>query len=227
MDDFYKKQDEDNADDESNKLQTQNIDAADNADVSDSERQKAIRIRENQRKYIVGIATSGLFIALMVISARISIPIGPISITLQFLVTNLCFMLLGKKWGGIATLLYLILGLFGLPIFNGGGGFAYALKPSFGFLIGFLVGGFVGAWYREKTGKTNFAAYMIASLIDMLIMDVIGVAYGAVIMYGYMHSTKGVWEFLMGMLIPFIPIDLAKCAVGAAICPRLGKYCKI
>lgn len=226
MDDFYNNQD-DNVDNNKDDLESQPTEVANTTLVSEEERKKAIKLRENQRKYIVGIATSGLFIALMIISARISIPIGPISITMQFLVTNLCFLLLGKKWGGVATLLYLILGLFGLPIFNGGGGFAYALKPSFGFLIGFLVGGFVGAWFREKTGKTNFATYMIASLIDMLIMDVIGVVYGAIIMYGYMHSTTGVWQFFMAMLIPFIPIDLAKCAVGSLICPKLSKYCKL
>ena len=57
--------------------------------------------------------------------------------------------------------------------------------------------------------KTAYAAsvlinnlYLIASLIDMLIMDVIGVAYGAGIMYGYMHLTTGAWEFLMAMLLP-------------------------
>lgn len=188
---------------------------------------KAREAHDKHRNYLLGVATSGLFIALMIISAFISIPIGPISITLQFLVTNVCFLLLGKKWGAISAGLYLLLGLFGLPIFSAGGGFAYVLKPSFGFLIGFFVGGFFAAWYREKVGKTNFKTYLIASLIDMLIMDVIGVAYGAGIMYGYMHLTTGAWEFLMAMLIPFIPIDIIKCVIGSLICPKLCKYSKI
>ncbi len=97
---------------------------------------KAREDHDKRRKYILGIATSGLFIALMIISAFISIPIGTIKITLQFLITNICCLILGKKWGTISVLLYLLLGLFGLPIFSDGGGFAYVLKPSFGFLIG-------------------------------------------------------------------------------------------
>ncbi|MDE7349222.1 MAG: biotin transporter BioY [Clostridia bacterium] len=188
---------------------------------------KAREDHEKRRKYILGIATSGLFIALMIISAFISIPIGPIKITLQFLVTNICCLLLGKKWGAISVLLYLLLGLFGLPIFSDGGGFAYALKPSFGFLIGMLVGGFFAAWFREKVGKNNFKTYLVASLIDLLILDIIGVAYGAGIMYGYMHATTAVWDFLMMMLIPFIPIDIAKCVICSLMCPRLSKYSKL
>ena len=188
------------------------------------EEQKARELQEKRRKYIFGISTSGLFIALMIVSAFISIPIGPIKITLQFMVTNICCLLLGKKWGGISVLLYLLLGLFGLPIFSSGGGFAYVLQPSFGFLIGMAIGGFVAAWFREKLGKTNFVAFFLASLIDMVIMDIIGVAYGAGIMYGYMNSTMDVWKFLMVMLIPFIPIDIAKCAISAVVCSKLSKY---
>ena len=191
---------------------------------SDELIKKAKEIHEKRRKYIIGIASSGVFIALMIISAFISIPIGPIKITLQFIVTNICCLLLGKKWGAISVLLYLLLGLFGLPIFSNGGGFAYVLQPSFGFLIGFAVGGFIAAWFREKVGKTNFTTFLWASLIDMVIMDIIGVAYGGGIMYGYMHSSIGVWKFLMAMLIPFIPIDIAKSVISAAVCPKLSKY---
>lgn len=198
------------------------------ADIDSSgvtfEEKRAREDHEKRRNYILGIATSGLFIALMIISAFISIPIGPIKITLQFLVTNICFLLLGKKWGGISVLLYLLLGLFGLPIFSDGGGFAYVLKPSFGFLIGMLVGGFFAAWFREKVGKNNFLTYLFASLIDLVILDVIGVAYGAGIMYGYMHLSTAVWDFFWAMLIPFIPIDIVKCVICSLICPRLKKF---
>ncbi|MDE5756893.1 MAG: biotin transporter BioY [Clostridia bacterium] len=195
--------------------------------MSGFDEDKARAAHEKRRRYIVGIATSGIFIALMIISAFISIPIGPIKITLQFLVTNICCLLLGKKWGGISVFLYLLLGLFGLPIFSDGGGFAYVLKPSFGFLIGMAIGGFCAAWFREKVGKNNFWTYLWASLIDMVIMDIVGVAYGAGIMYGYMHVNTAVWDFFMMMLIPFIPIDIAKCAICAFICPKLSKYSKL
>ncbi|MDE6189107.1 MAG: biotin transporter BioY [Clostridia bacterium] len=184
-------------------------------------REKAVAALTKRRSYIVGVATSGMFIALMIISAYINIPIGPISITMQFLVANICSLMLGKKWGTISLVLYLALGLLGLPIFSAGGGFSYVLKPSFGFIIGFAIGGFFGAWFREKTGKTTFKVYMLASLINLIIVDIFGTIYGAAIMYGYSHSEMGVWAFFMAFLIPFIPVDLVKCIVGSIICNKL------
>ena len=184
-------------------------------------REKAVAELTKRRSYIVGIATAGMFVALMIISAFINIPIGTIKITMQFLVANICALMLGKKWGTISLVLYLVLGLIGLPIFSAGGGPAYIFQPSFGYLIGFAIGGFFAAWFREKTGKTTFKVYMLASLINMLIMDVFGTVYGAIIMYGYMHSEMGVWAFFVAFLIPFIPIDLVKCIVGSILCNKL------
>lgn len=185
-------------------------------------RERAIAAHSKRRKYILGIATSGIFIAFMVISAFINIPIGAIKITMQFLVANMCALLLGRKWGTISLVLYLALGLVGLPIFSSGGGPAYVLQPSFGYVIGFAIGGFFAAWYREKRGKYTFATYMTASMINLVIMDIFGTVYGAVIMYGYMHSSMGVWAFFMAFLVPFIPIDIAKSVIGSLICAKLG-----
>ena len=185
-------------------------------------REKAVNQHNKRRRYILGIATSGIFIAFMIVSAFINIPIGTIKITMQFLVANVCALLLGKKWGTISLALYLVLGLIGLPIFSAGGGPAYVLQPSFGYIIGFAIGGFFAAWFREKTKKHTFKVYMLSSLINMAIMDIFGTIYGAVIMYGYMHSEMGVWAFFWAFLVPFIPIDIVKCVVGSLICMKLG-----
>ncbi|MBD5100805.1 MAG: biotin transporter BioY [Clostridiales bacterium] len=187
----------------------------------DELREQAVAVHNKRRSYILGIATSGIFIAFLIISAFINIPIGTIKITMQFLVANVCALMLGKKWGTISLVLYIVLGLIGLPIFSSGGGPAYVLQPSFGYMIGFTIGGFVAAWYREKRGKRNFSTYMIASIINMLIMDVIGTVYGAGIMYGYMHSTMGAWAFFWAFLVPFIPIDIIKCVISSMICSKI------
>ncbi len=210
------------------------IDGEDNAvcesengaiEMTDGARAQAVAAQDKRRTYLLGIAMAGIFIAFIAVGAYINIPIGTIKITMQFLVTNICVLLLGKKWGTLTVALYVFLGLCGLPIFSDfSGGFAYALKPSFGFLIGFVVGGFFASWYREKTGKNTFGVYMTASMINLVIMDIIGTVYGAVIMYGYMHSTMGAWAFLMTFLLPFIPIDIAKCAVGSVVCCRLYRF---
>ena len=79
-----------------------------------------------------------IFLSLLIISSKISVEIGIISITLQtFAVTITCYLLKWKK-SLIVFLAYIIMGLVGLPVFSVGGGIYYLLKPSFGFILGFL-----------------------------------------------------------------------------------------
>ena len=63
--------------------------------------------------------------------------------TLQFFFVLLAGILLGSKLGALAVLLYVVIGLLGLPIFAAGGGLAYIVEPSFGYLIGFIAGAYV------------------------------------------------------------------------------------
>lgn len=199
----------------------------DNVVIADSDT-LARKMHEKRREYLLAIALMAISIAMTVVGAYISIPIGTIKITMQFLVTNTVCLLLGKKWGGLSVWIYILMGLLGLPIFSEfSGGIGYVLQPSFGFLIGFAVGGQVSAFIREKIGKDTFAAYFVSSLIGLLVLDVIGTVYGAVIMYGYLHSSMSVWKFFVAFLLPFIPIDIAKCAISSLICTKVYKFVKI
>ena len=81
---------------------------------------------------------AALFAALTAIGAFLQIPTGTVPITLQFLFTALAGLLLGWKWGAISQLLYVGIGLLGLPVFTQGGGIGYVLQPSFGFLLGLI-----------------------------------------------------------------------------------------
>lgn len=195
---------------------------------SDSDMQMARQSHDKRREYLLAVALMAISIAMTVVGAYISIPIGTIKITLQFLVTNTVCLLLGKKWGGLAIWIYILMGLLGLPIFSEfSGGIGYVLKPSFGFLIGFAVGGQVSAFIREKVGKDTFACYFVSSLIGLLVLDIIGTVYGAVIMYGYLHSSMSVWKFFVAFLLPFIPIDILKCVISSLICTKVYKFVKI
>ena len=207
---------------------TQVVETAAQTEVVLPDETKAREKHAKRREYLYAIAMMALSIAMTTIGAYISIPIGTIKITLQFLVTNTVCLLLGKKWGGLSIWTYILMGLVGLPIFSQfAGGLSYVLQPSFGFLIGFAVGGQVAAFVREKSGKDTYLTYFVSSLIGLVVLDVIGVVYGAIIMYGYMHSAMSVWKFLVAFLLPFIPIDIAKCALSALLCNRLYKFVKL
>lgn len=94
-----------------------------------------------------------LFAALTAICAWMSIPLPGVSFTMQTFAVLLTLGLLGGRWGTVSILLYLLLGLMGLPVFSGfRGGGACLLDPTGGFLWGFLVCGLV-YWLLERLGK--------------------------------------------------------------------------
>ena len=90
------------------------------------------------------MALTALFAALISVGGRITIPIPYVPITLQTLFTVLAGLLLGSKLGAVSSALYVLMGLLGLPVFSAGAGPAYVFHPTFGYMIGFIV----GAWLQ-------------------------------------------------------------------------------
>ena len=96
---------------------------------------------------------AALMAALMAVCSWLSIPVPPVVFTLQSFAFLLTLGVLGGKWGSVTVLLYLLLGLTGLPVFAGFRfGPAAFLDPTGGFLLGFLMGALV-YWLLERLGK--------------------------------------------------------------------------
>lgn len=141
------------------------------------------------------MAVCGLFVALIVIGAyiKIMIPIGPFAVTfsLQFLFSLMAGLLMGPKKGGLTLATYLILGLVGLPIFAHGGGLGYILRPTFGFLIGFLGAAIVAGFVKKHQKKNTFMAYLIAAFLGEIIYYICGLIY-YFIFFNYVITDGGV-----------------------------------
>ena len=73
-----------------------------------------------------------IFTALIAVGAFIKIPVPVVPFTLQLLFTTLARMILGAGAGAVSVLVYLLIGLAGIPVFTGGGGIGYVLQPTFG-----------------------------------------------------------------------------------------------
>ena len=86
------------------------------------------------------ITITALMTAVTCILAPMSIPIGPVPISFTNLAIYLSLYLLGWKKGTISYLIYLLIGLVGLPVFSGfTGGPAKLAGPTGGYIIGFIV----------------------------------------------------------------------------------------
>lgn len=158
-----------------------------------------------------------MFTALTAIGAFIKIPVGPAPITLQFLFTALAGIMLGSRLGALSQLVYVALGLMGIPVFTSGGGISYIFKPTFGYLIGYIVGAYVIGKIAEKVEKPSYIRLFIASLVGIAIVYIIGVPYLYIVLKYVVGAKITVMGALKAGMLLFIPGDIAKCIVTAAL----------
>lgn len=127
------------------------------------------------------ITVCGLFAALTAIGAflqiQIPLPLYTMHFTLQWFFVLMAGLLLGSKLGSISVLVYLLIGLMGIPVFAAGGGPAYVLRPGFGFLLGFLAAAFVIGKLIETFRWNNFWQYLVAAVIGEVVYYAIGAVY--------------------------------------------------
>lgn len=164
---------------------------------------------------------TALFAALTAAGAFLKIPIGPVPISLQFLFTAMAGILLGRRYGALSQLVYVLLGLVGLPIFTAGGGFGYVFQPSFGFLLGLIPCAWViGLLSRRRSG----GAWLVLSCVaGLAVLYLIGVPYMALILNVYLQKGLDTAAVLKVGMLPFLPGDALKIAVAAAVCPVLRR----
>ena len=191
------------------------------------------------------MALVSLFTGLTAIGAFISIPVGPVPITLQTLFVLLGGIILGSKLGALSQIVYIILGLVGVPIFAGfSGGLQTVLKPSFGFLIGFIFAAYVVGKMTEDSSQFTIhnsqfnknnsnqkiissKKILVATIVGTLVIYVCGLPYMYFILNNVMNMGLSVWAVIkMGSLL-FLPGDILKIIiatiVGAKLIPIVRK----
>lgn len=130
-----------------------------------------------------------------------------------------------KKGATALTLIgYTILGLIGLPVFSSGGGLSYVLTPSFGYLLGFIVGAvLLSAIYSSPKIKKRIVAYILGCLVCIVSIYTLGITYLYIIMNVYMDSAISVSSALVKGALIFLPFDVVKCVIAYLIIITLEK----
>lgn len=174
------------------------------------------------------LVVNAMMIAVLVIASQLSIPVQPVPITLQTLAVMLIGMLRGPKNAFIIIVGYTLLGLIGLPVFSGfSGGFQTILSPSFGFILSWWVAAPLQSLYLQKREYVGYKELFLSSLINSLVISVIGITYMAAILNLYLGAGMGFYAVLMAGFIPFIPGDIVKMilsvVIGKQLYPKLSK----
>lgn len=168
------------------------------------------------------IAFVGLFAALTAVGAMFSFQLGnAVPFSLQVLFTLLSGAVLGSRLGALSQASYVLMGLIGLPVFAmRRAGFGVLLGPTGGFLIGFIVGAWVTGWIIERLAgkeverKTSPIVAVVAMILGSLVIYIPGIAWLAWHVGGVRPATVS--------MVPFIPVDLLKAIIGAAVVALLN-----
>ncbi|MDL2298038.1 biotin transporter BioY [Synergistaceae bacterium OttesenSCG-928-D05] len=172
------------------------------------------------------MALISTFAVLTAVTARITIPLPVIPFTMQPTMWTLSGLLLGSRLGPASQLLYIVMGLIGIPVFVGGGGPEYIFSPTFGYLIGsvacsWLAGRIVEKWRSEGIRITRAKNYF-AGLAGLL------VAYCFAVLY--LYALKNFWmpgegmTFFRVVTVGFLTTigpDLLKLLIVAIVAERL------
>ena len=165
-----------------------------------------------------------LMLALLIICSQLTIPLGPVPITLQTFAILMIGLVLPPKYVGLTTLIYLVIGLFGLPVFSGGtGGFGSFISPSFGFVIGFIPASFIISYLKQRLKPETNPKLIAITLIGTIILYIIGLSYMYIIFRNVLDIETGFTHVLQLGLIPFIPGDIFKALLAIFVYKRLKR----
>ena len=173
---------------------------------------------ENFNSNVVSILLVLFGTILLAISAKIQLPFWPVPMTMQTFVIFLIGMTYSLKLSFITVSMYLFEGALGLPVFASGGGIAYLVGPTSGYLYGMLISSVVISYLANLGFSKTYLKTSISLLIGSFIIFLFGILY--------LGSIIGYEKAVIAGLLPFIPSELFKIALAVSLIPTIQKIIK-
>lgn len=180
----------------------------------------AVPVSTQQRARLLNVALVIAGAAIVGLFAQIEIPLWPVPITGQTLAVIVVGAALGAKRGAAALATYAVVGLAGVPWFAGfTGGPAAVLKPSFGFIIGFIGAAYVAGWFAERAWDRKPLMGMLGFTLASIVPFLAGVPYMAYILNVYLGNSLSFGEIMAAGVTPFILGGIVKATLAATLIP--------
>ena len=174
---------------------------------------------QNNLKIIKSFLTIVTGTALLAISSKIQTPFTLVPATMQTFVVLLLGMVLGYKLAAATVVLYLMEGSMGLPVFAKGGGFAYLMGPTGGYLIGFVFTAFLAGMVKVKNDSVVIFIYLLFSVSTAYIFGLLG-------LWNYMGLDKSFNQVFLVGAQPFLLIEIYKILILAVLSKQIFKLRK-
>ena len=186
----------------------------------------AITVRAADRFRIAEQAGAVLFVTVLTaIAAQISVPLPftPVPFTFQPMVVLVGAAALGSRLGMSSQVLYLALGLAGLPVFAASPvlpqGFARLLGPTGGYLMSYPFAAFAAGFLAERGFDRRYLTSVLAMSAGLAIIFACGVAWMA-----WGAPRVGASVAISTGLVPFLPADIVKVFLAATVLPAAWKF---
>jgi biotin transport system substrate-specific component len=164
------------------------------------------------------LVLTALFAALTVIFSAISIPIpvSPVPFSLSIVAIFLAGALLPKNQAALAQIVYLLLGIAGLPVFSEmRGGLGIVAGPTGGYLIAYPLMAWLIAFIIEKINKRTFVIYFISMAAGLCLLYAVGTVWlSAVAQMPFVAA-------LSAGVIPFVVFDIIKAILASLLAMAL------
>lgn len=147
----------------------------------------------------------------------LTVPVSPVAISLGTLAIYFVISVLGMKLGTISVVIYILLGLAGVPVFtNFTGGPGKLFGPSGGYIIGYIFLALIAGFFVDKF-ETNLPVYFTGMALGTVVLYVFGTLW-----MGYQMDFTFT-QALMAGVVPYIPGDLIKLIVATAVGIQIRK----
>ena len=172
---------------------------------------------------IKDIVLISLFSAIIVVCSFITIP-AVVPFTLQTFAVFLCLNILGAKKGIISILIYIFLGVVGLPVFSGfNGGIGALLNVTGGYIIGFIFSALtfwlVTSVFNKKPKKL---INLIASFMGLIVCYIFGTLWYILLFIKNGEAINFISDLTICVL-PFIIPDVLKILLSVTISGKIKK----
>ena len=175
------------------------------------------KIKQDKKISVSTLTLIGLMTAVTCILGPLSIPIGPVPISFTNLAIYLTVILLGWKKGTVSYLIYLLMGLVGVPVFSSfTGGPGKLFGPTGGYLIGFIFIAIISGLFVERFfGKIYM--YVAGMILGTAVCYIFGTAWLA------FQADISFSAALAVGVVPFILGDLIKIVIAVVVGPTIRK----
>jgi biotin transport system substrate-specific component len=164
------------------------------------------------RGIIMDIVLVAAGAALTAIAAQVTVPLWPVPITGQALAVLLVGSTLGALRGALSIVLYVVLGIVGLPVFSEAAqGFHVVAGPTGGYIVGFVAAAALTGWLAQRSWDHGIAGAIVSFAAGTVVVFAVGLPWLALSLGLTLEQT------LEGGLYPFIIGGIVKALIAAGV----------